>query len=38
MIAINHLCKTFRLRSGDVCAARDVNLDIHEGEIYGVIG
>ena len=38
MITINHLCKTFRLRSGDVCAARDVNLDIHEGEIYGVIG
>ena len=38
MITINHLCKTFRLRSGDVCAARDMNLDIHEGEIYGVIG
>ena len=38
MINISHLNKTFRLRSGDVCAARDVSLDIHEGEIYGVIG
>ena len=38
MITINHLNKTFRLRSGDVCAARDVSLSIREGEIYGVIG
>ena len=38
MIKIEHLNKTYHLKSGDVDAVKDVNLDIKEGEIYGVIG
>ncbi len=38
MIEIEHLCKTYHLKSGDVDAVKDVTLKISEGEIYGVIG
>lgn len=38
MIEIQHLNKTYHLKSGDVDAVKDVNLTVHEGEIYGVIG
>ena len=38
MIEIKHMNKTFHLKSGEVVALRDVNLTIHDGEIYGVIG
>ena len=38
MIEVNHLNKTFRLKSGDVTALKDVSLQIEEGSVYGVIG
>ena len=38
MIEVNHLNKTFHLKSGDVTALRDVSLHIEEGTVYGVIG
>ncbi len=38
MIEIHNLNKTYHSKSGDVEAVRDVNLTVHEGEIYGVIG
>ncbi len=38
MIEISHLNKTYRAKSGNVDAVRDVNLTVCEGEIYGVIG
>ncbi len=38
MIEIQHLNKTYHAKSGDVDAVHDVNLTVHEGEIYGVIG
>ena len=38
MIEVNHLNKTFHLKSGDVTALRDVSLHIEDGSVYGVIG
>ncbi|MDO5143184.1 MAG: ATP-binding cassette domain-containing protein [bacterium] len=38
MIEVNHLNKTFHLKSGDVTALQDVSLRIEEGSVYGVIG
>lgn len=38
MIQIEHLSKTYRLKSGDVVALDDVSLNIGDGDIYGVIG
>ena len=38
MIEIRELSKTYHLKTGDVHAVRDVNLTIHDGEIYGIIG
>jgi len=38
MIEVNHLNKTYHLKSGDVTALRDVSLRIEEGSVYGVIG
>ena len=38
MIRIENLNKTYKSKTGDVEAAKDVTLDIKEGEIYGIIG
>lgn len=38
MIEVTGLNKTFRLKSGDVNALRDVTLRIEDGQVYGVIG
>ena len=38
MIEIRELNKTFRLKSGNVEAVRDISLTIDDGVIYGVIG
>lgn len=38
MINIQHMNKTFHLKSGDVTALDDVTLNIEAGQIYGVIG
>ncbi len=38
MIKIEHLNKTYHLKSGNVDAVKDVSLNIEKGEIYGVIG
>lgn len=38
IIRISGLNKTFQGRSGDVCALQDINLSIHKGEIFGIIG
>ena len=38
MIRIEGLSKTFRTKDAEVEALKDINLDIHAGEIYGIIG
>ena len=38
MISIENLNKTYRSKTGNVEAVRDVSLEIKEGEIYGIIG
>ena len=38
MINIQHMYKTFHLKTGDVEALNDVSLNIEAGQIYGVIG
>ena len=38
MIRIEHLCKTYHLKTGDVTALDDVSLTIEDGDVYGVIG
>lgn len=38
MIEIKNLNKTFHLKSGKVEALKNVNLNIGDGEIYGIIG
>ena len=38
MIKITNLNKTYRSKTGDVYAAKNVTLSINDGEIYGIIG
>lgn len=38
MIQISNLTKTFKDKSGEVVALRDVNLNIQRGDIFGIIG
>lgn len=38
MITLSNLVKTFRTRDGEVLAVDDVDLTVHEGEIFGIIG
>lgn len=38
MIHLEHLSKTFESKDRSVKAVQDVNLDIHKGEIFGIIG
>ena len=38
MINLEHICKTFDTTAGNVHAVRDVSLEIHDGEIFGIIG
>jgi len=38
MIKLEHICKTFDTAAGNVHAVRDVSLEIHDGEIFGIIG
>ena len=38
IIRLKNLSKTYTTKSGDVHALRDINLEIHQGEIFGVIG
>ena len=38
IIQIRHLTKTFGDGDGDVHALEDINLDIRQGEIFGIIG
>ena len=38
MIELKHLSKTYSSASGDVEALRDIDLTIHDGEIFGIIG
>ncbi len=38
MIEIKNLTKTFRSADGEVCALKDVNINIETGDIYGIIG
>lgn len=38
IIELVGLSKTFRSKSGEVCALDDINLSIQKGEIFGVIG
>ena len=38
MIRLEHVSKTFDTVSGDVHAVKEVNLEIQDGEIFGIIG
>ena len=38
IIKLEHVGKTFEVKDSSVEALRDINLDIHRGEIYGIIG
>ena len=38
IIQIQHLTKTFGAGEGAVTALEDINLDIRQGEIFGIIG
>ena len=38
IIQVQHLYKTFGTGEGAVHALEDINLDIQEGEIFGIIG
>ncbi|WAA09935.1 methionine ABC transporter ATP-binding protein [Fervidibacillus albus] len=38
MISVQNVKKTFRSKSGEITAVKDVNLEIKEGEIFGIIG
>ncbi len=38
MIKLNNISKSFNLKSGQVSALRNVNLNVAKGEIFGVIG
>lgn len=38
MIEIKQLGKVFHTKSGDITALKDINLEIHRGEIFGIIG
>ncbi len=38
ILSIQHLMKTFSDKDGDVCALKDINIDIKRGEIFGIIG
>lgn len=38
IIQLKHLCKEFRTAGGPVMALDDINLDIYQGEIFGIIG
>ena len=38
MIEIKNLYKTFHTKAGDVDALKNINLTIHDGDIYGIIG
>ncbi len=38
VIRTENLCKSFKTKDSEVCALRGINLEIREGEIYGIIG
>ena len=38
LIELKHLSKTFRGKTQTVEALKDINLDIQQGDIYGIIG
>ena len=38
MIEIKHLGKTYKTTAGDIVALDDINLQIQDGEVFGIIG
>lgn len=38
ILSIQHLKKAFAGKDGEVCALKDINIDIKRGEIFGIIG
>ena len=38
LIELKHLTKTFKGKTQTVEALRDINLEINQGDIYGIIG
>ncbi|WP_150270131.1 methionine ABC transporter ATP-binding protein [Paenibacillus tepidiphilus] len=38
MITVKHLYKSYATRDGEVAALQDINLEIAQGEIFGIIG
>ena len=38
MIRLEHVSRTFREKSREVHALRDVSLEVRKGEIYGIVG
>lgn len=38
IVKIQNLSKTFNTKNGDINALKDINLDIEQGDIFGIIG
>ncbi|MCF2132385.1 methionine ABC transporter ATP-binding protein, partial [Strepomyces sp. STD 3.1] len=38
MITLKNVNKTYKTKSGEVVAVKDVNLEVGKGEIFGIIG
>ncbi len=38
IIQVDHLCKSFHTKEGQVDAAKDISFDIEKGDIFGIIG
>lgn len=38
MIKLEHISKSFKTKNNSVCALDDISLEIHDGEIFGIIG
>ncbi len=38
IIQVQHLCKSFHTKEGQVHAAQDISFDIQKGDIFGIIG
>lgn len=38
MIRLEHVSKYFRVKHEEICAAKDIDLTIEKGEIFGIIG
>ena len=38
MITVKNLCKTFKTSSGNVDVLKDINFQVEDGDIFGIVG